>query len=120
MEWLSTFDIYLLIASTMIAVGAAAHSWITSRTSASQGIIDDMNDRLNMTNNDLKIVKADIIRLDEKIKAMNLHSEIDVVHKRVTEMGQLVSKQSGQLQQINQSLHLIHEHMLNRPVGSSK
>ena len=114
MEWISELDIYLLVTSTLIGLGAGVHSYVTSRAMAHRRIIDAVTERVEATESKIKIVQADNLRLKEKIESMDLHDDIETLHGRVTDMSRTVSEQTGQMKQMNQTLHLIQDYLLKK------
>ena len=57
--------------------------------------------------------ELDIARLQGEVNVEEMKEEIDVIHSRVTEVSNKLSENTGTLQQMNQTMGLIHAHLLN-------
>ena len=50
--------------------------------------------------------------LQSEFEKHNVSDEVAVIHRRVDEVAKMAAEQAGQLKQINNTLHLIQQHLL--------
>ena len=114
LDFVDKIDIYLFITTTLIAIGALAHSIISSRANANRGLINKVSVRVNELEGRENQNRSDIKRLQEKVDGLNLNTEIVAIHNRINEVAETSSEQAGQLKQINNTLSIIQKHLIGR------
>jgi tetrahydromethanopterin S-methyltransferase subunit G len=73
--------------------------WLSSRQRATKRDIDAMDDRL--------------IRIEKDVEHAPSRADIERLNDRISQIGNSVTGVEGELRQINRSLQLINDHLLN-------
>ncbi len=55
-----------------------------------------------------------VARLEARLDAFNIHAEITAIHQRVDDAAKTGAHVSGQLEQMNRTLEVIHRSMMER------
>ena len=112
-------NFYIVGASTLIAIGAAIHSYVTSRAMAGKKLIDAVNVRVDgqakkivEIESDIDANKKDLSRLNGRIDDMNVSEEVSSIHTRINEVASSTAEQTGQLKQIDNTLNIIVKHLI--------
>lgn len=97
---------YLFVLNLMMVIGVAIHSYIVSRSSANQKAIEAMNERID----DQEIRLG---QLEVQLQTLpGVRADITYVHRRIDEVAKTTANIDGKMQQVNQSLALIQQHLI--------
>ncbi|MEW4983086.1 MAG: DUF2730 family protein [Cycloclasticus sp.] len=88
-----------------LVVSGCIYAWWNSKTRATKQGFDEVNGRVNGHENRLNLIKQ---RLDSSPS----HKEIGEVHQRVDQIGQAVTGIQGEMKQMNNTLQLIQQSLL--------
>ncbi|MFK4751461.1 DUF2730 family protein [Oceanobacter antarcticus] len=87
------------VANAAITAAIALYVWLASRQRATKKDIDEMDDRL--------------IRIEKDVEHAPSRADFEKMNDRITQIGNSVTGVEGELRQINHSLQLINDHLLN-------
>ncbi len=90
------WNVLLTIAMSVIGL----YAWITAGQKANQETIDEVDTR--------------VVRLEEQMKHIPHKREMDTLHKRITEVGEIQKRMEGEMHQINHTLRLINEFLIKQ------
>lgn len=91
---------------TVLNVIGWAYVIVTSKQKTNAKAIDELKD-------DLSKVKSRVSLTERDIKNMPSHEDMGTLHTRVNEANDKLAEMGGQLTQINHTMHLMHEFLLN-------
>lgn len=87
------------IANATVTLLVTVYVWQATRYRATKKDIDDMEDRL--------------IRIEKDIEHAPNRSDIERLNDRISQVGNSVNGVQGELKQVNRTLQLINDHLLN-------
>ena len=90
------WNVLLTIAMSFIGL----YAWITARQKANRETIDEVDIR--------------VIRIEEHMKHIPNKREMDTLHRRITEVGEVQKRMEGEMHQINHTLRLINEFLIKQ------
>ena len=94
---------YWNIALTIITASLGIWSYLSNRHRATKDMVVELDSRVQLLE-------------DRSNKAIS-HNDIAKVHQRISEVAQAVKNQEGQLSQVNRTLTLINQHLINQNNG---
>lgn len=71
-------------------------------------------DHAHLRDNMISSTNTRLLKIEERVKNMPTHSDIEKVYQRLDELNRSVSNLTGQFQANVHTLQLIHEYMLNK------
>lgn len=95
------------IIQTAILSFVAIYTWLVNRTKANREAINAVNERVDGLHNRMTVVEHELEHVPGE-------PAISGIHKRIDQLGQGVRHLEGEMKQINHTLHLIQQHMLER------
>lgn len=90
----------------LITVAVFLYVWVTNRHKANASSIDELSTELNEMDDRL-------IRIEKDVQHMPTHEDMAKIHSRVNETAQRLTSMEGELKQINNTMQLMHKHLLN-------
>jgi len=84
--------------------------WLTNRQKVNASAIETLRNDLTNQINDLD---DRVIRVEKDIEHLPTHSDMAGLHTRVNEANDSIKSMSGELKQMNHTLQLINDHLLN-------
>lgn len=87
------------VANAAVTALIGLYVWLSSRQRATKRDIDAMDDRL--------------IRIEKDVEHAPSRADFEKMNDRITQIGNSVTGVEGELRQINHSLQLINDHLLN-------
>lgn len=103
---LETAYIIWSFVNSAILLFIAIYTWLSNRDKASKEAIAKVGE--NVSHIDNRVGK-----LEEAIKHVPDDHDLDVLHKRITEVSESQKNMQGELHQMNLTLGRIHEYLLN-------
>lgn len=98
------------LAQALITGLVFIYLWLTNRQKANTASIEKMRDAFNR---DLNKLDDRMIRVEKDIEHLPTHDDMAKLHTRVNETAQRLTAVEGELKQINNTLHLMHKHLLS-------
>lgn len=95
--------------------GVFLYVWLTSRQKANTTAIKEMNESLRR---EINKVDDRLIQVEKDIEHAPSRADFDKMSSRINGISDSVNHVEGELKQINNTLRLINEHLLNQ--GSRK
>jgi hypothetical protein len=80
--------------------------WLTNRHKVNSSSIADLSKELNE-------IDVRLIRVEKDVQHMPTHEDMGAIHNRVNETAQRLTSMEGELKQINNTMQLMHKHLLN-------
>ncbi|MBL4797631.1 MAG: DUF2730 family protein [Oleispira sp.] len=80
--------------------------WLTNRHKVNSSSINDLSKELNQFDERL-------IRVEKDVQYMPTHEDMAKIHQRVSETAQRLTSVEGELKQINNTMQLMHKHLLS-------
>ena len=106
-ETLSMLYTIWMFVNTAITLFIAVYSWISNRDKVQQSAVKELD-------GDVQKVTNRVGQLEEALKHVPSKRELDVLHKRITEVSEIQSAMQGELKHASKTLDLIHEFLLKR------
>lgn len=111
-EWdYKALAFFLSLANSMGLLVTVIHTNITSRQKANSDTIRTLDEHYR---NEVGELDDRLIRVEQSIKHLPTHGDIENIHRRIDEVAQEVRKLEGTLGQVNHSVQLIHTHLLGQ------
>lgn len=85
--------------------------WLTNRQKVNASAIETLRDDLSRQINDLD---DRVIRVEKDVEHLPTHEDMAGLHTRVNEANDNIKEMRGQLSQMNHTLQLINDHLLNK------
>ena len=105
--WLHCFE--------MLCIGVLAiYSWLANRHKANAAAIDDLNHAIR---EELNSLDDRTIKIEKTIEHLPTQRDMADIHRRIDECAQEVRKLEGTLVQVNNSVQMIHQHLLTSKKG---
>jgi len=94
-----------------ICIGVVGvYTWLVNRHKANADAIGDLGKALRTEMNELD---DRVIRVEKSIEHLPTHKDIEQLNRRIDDVAQEVRKLEGTLVQVNNSVQMIHQHLLN-------
>ncbi len=93
------------VVQTAFMAFVSVYVWWTTRTRATKAAIDRVDDRV--TGHETRL-----LLIEQHAKHIPGHEDLGAIHNRVDQVGQGVRTLEGEMKQINHTLHLIQQHLL--------
>ena len=97
--------IWNMVNTGMLSV-VGIYSWFANRDKVRHKFASDMTASINS-------VSTRVTTLETSIKQVPSRNDLNVLHKRTTELMASQNSMQGELHQMNRTLGLIHDHLLN-------
>lgn len=97
----------ITLVEAVFIIGSGVYAWWNTRTRATQEQFKSTNGNINNLHNRVNLIEADVLRAPG-------HREIGEVHSRVDQIGQAVTGIQGEMKQMNNTLVLIQQHLLDK------
>ncbi len=114
---LETIATVWMIVHTAITLFIAIYTWVGNRDKVSrqaiEGVDEDLRKMGMRIDKDLRSVGVRVGVLEETVRHMPGKSELDTLHKRITEAREVQQAMQGELHGMNRTLNLIHEYLLH-------
>ncbi|MCY0966146.1 DUF2730 family protein [Parathalassolituus penaei] len=101
---------WLQLAQAVITGMVFVYVWLTSRQKANTAAIDKLREDLHGSINALD---DRLIRVERDVDHLPTHDDMSKLHTRVNEANENIKEMRGTLGQLNHTLQLMHQHMLN-------
>ncbi len=85
---------------TFCTMMVGIYAWLKARQTATQDSINQVDTR--------------VVRLEARADHSPSKSDMDDLHHRITDQGEVMRRLEGELHQMNRTLQLINEHLLNK------
>ena len=109
-EWdFKALSFFLSVANTLGIFFTVIYAHVMNRQKANADSIEVMR-------KDYNALVTRVAESEKSIEHMPNHEDIAKLNRRVSEVAQGVTKMEGSVAQINNSLQLIHQHLLNKKV----
>ena len=99
-------DIYIFLASSLIAVGAFIHSYLTSRSRAEKSAIEALAFRVGAIEKEQTLLK-------EQFSQLQIHDDLEGIHERINDISSSTSNMSGKMDEMSNTLRLIQTLMMS-------
>lgn len=100
------FDLIQVVIMAVIGL----YAWLSNRHKANSSSIETMRTELST---ELNEIDDRLIRVEKDVQHMPTHEDMAKLHSRVNETAQRLTSMEGQLMQINNTVQLMHKHLLN-------
>jgi hypothetical protein len=119
-----------MIFNVVVSLITGLYTWLSSRDKVSREAIKQVSDsvadvdervtRIDETLRHLpnKDVEHRVTRVEEAIRFVPHKKELDVLHARITEGNAVQKRMEGEVAQMNQTLHLIHQYLMTNRGGN--
>ena len=107
MSWLTNDNMRLwwdVVQSIVIGL-FVVYGWVLTRTKANQDAINELSGRFDRLDKQIQVIQTDLDHQPNKEDITRLHGRIDQVAEGVKHM-------EGQLKQLNQTLVIIQQHLV--------
>ena len=94
----------------LITVAVFLYVWVTNRHKANASSIESMRTELSTELNEMD---DRLIRVEKDVQHLPTHEDMARLHSRVNETAQRLTSMEGELKQINNTMQLMHKHLLN-------
>lgn len=102
---------FLSLVNSCGLLAAFLLSWLTNRQKANTKTIRELEDK---TRTEMNRIDDRLIRVEECLDHLPTHGDVETINRRIDELGQELRKVEGMMTQINNSVQLIHKHLLNQ------
>lgn len=117
-EW--TF--YMQAAQFVIMIGGFIWVALSNKQKANTAAIEDLtrvtataiSDLRKDVDEETEKLGNRITKLETKLEHMPGHEDLGDIHSRVNEAAQRLTSMEGELKQMNNTMHLMHQHLMNR------
>ncbi len=119
---LEQWGIIFQILQAVLTLGVMVYVWVTRRSQVNSSRIDqlekDINHKIDTALKDidehLDNHSERLVRAEETIKRMPSTKENGKVHKRIDDLSEGFNHLSGEFKQVNNTLRLIHQYLLDQ------
>lgn len=94
------------LGQALITAAVFLYVWVTNRHKANASSIDDLS-------TDLGEMDDRLIRIEKDVEHMPTHRDMEKLYNRFNDTAQRLKEVEGQLKQINNTMQLMHKHLLN-------
>ncbi|MDP2548071.1 DUF2730 family protein [Oceanobacter sp. 4_MG-2023] len=101
---------WLQAIQALITGAVFLYVWLTNRQKANTSAIKELREELTRSINDMD---DRVIRVEKDIEHLPTHSDMAGLHARVNDANDSIKSMSGELKQMNHTLQLINDHLLN-------
>lgn len=112
MDWVDykALSFWFHVMEVICIAGLGIYSWFSNRHKANADAIDHVEQSVTAK---LGSLNNRVLSVESELKHLPTHSDIGALYDRINRVGESMSTVEGKLQQINNSLNLIHDHLLN-------
>jgi septal ring factor EnvC (AmiA/AmiB activator) len=100
------FDLIQVVIMAVIGL----YAWLSNRHKANSSSIENMRSELSK---ELNGIDDRLISVEKDVQHMPTHEDMATIHSRVNETAQRLTSMEGELKQINNTMQLMHKHLLN-------
>ena len=100
------FDLIQVVIMAVIGL----YAWLSNRHKANSSSIESIKMELS---SELNEIDDRLIRVEKDVQHMPTHEDMSKIHQRVSETAQRLTAVEGELKQINNTMQLMHKHLLN-------
>jgi chromosome segregation ATPase len=99
------------IGQLLIFAAFAAYAWMLNRYKANESSIVKTKEQLT---DSIKKIDERVAHLESELAHAPSHEDMTVLHSRINEAAQKLTSVQGELKQMNNTMHLMHQHLLNK------
>jgi Protein of unknown function (DUF2730) len=115
------YNLFRMVMDILQIVGllaVAIYAWITSRHKANADAIGQLNEMRQKENKEIRAelneIDDRVIKVEEGVSHLPTHDDVTVLHQRVSNCAQEITKLDGTLIQVNNNVQMISSHLLNK------
>ena len=95
------------VIQTAILTFVAIYTWVVNRTKANRAAIQVLDNRLDE-------LRGRVVVMEHSLQHVPGDQAIARIHTRIDQVGQSVRHMEGEMKQLNQTLHLIQQYLLEK------
>ena len=100
-------DFWWNVIQTSVLVFVAVYTWLVNRTKANREAITTVNEKVDGLHSRVTVI-------EHELEHVPGDQAVSRIHTRIDQVGQGVSHMEGEIKQINQTLHLIQQYLLEK------
>ena len=100
-------DFWWNIIQTAVLVFVAVYTWLVNRTKANREAINAVNEKVDGLHDRVTVI-------EHELEHVPGDQAISRIHSRIDQVGQGVRHLEGEMKQINQTLHMIQQYLLEK------
>ncbi|ASP37865.1 hypothetical protein CHH28_03880 [Bacterioplanes sanyensis] len=99
------------IAQLAVLALFATYTWMLSRYKANESSIVKTKEQLTLS---MQKIDERVAHLEAELAHAPSHEDMTVLHSRINEAAQKLTSVQGELKQMNNTMQLMHQHLLNK------
>lgn len=109
-EQIKEWNFYIQAAQFLLTIGGFIWLAISNKQKANASAINSLREAVD---DETEKLGNRLTRLEAQMEHMPGHEDLGDIHSRVNETAQRLTSMEGELKQMNHTIHLMHQHLMN-------